>query len=79
MTILQDLFRWFHSIESKDDECFTVTVKEGQSLSGIAREITGDEKRWHELVAANPGRQFDENYTIQPGERFHIPHDWLED
>jgi nucleoid-associated protein YgaU len=79
MGMLHDLFHWFSHLEAGDDECFFVTIKEHDTLRGIAKKMTGDEERFTELVDANPDHHFDDKYTIHPNERFRMPHDWLED
>lgn len=71
---------WFSHIERghDDDDCHTVKVAEGGSLWQIAEKMTGDGNRWHELVAANPGRNFDEHYTLKVGEELRVPKSWGE-
>jgi nucleoid-associated protein YgaU len=79
MSILKSVFEWFTHLSPHDDECMTVTVRKGKSLSAIAEHITGDERRWKELADANPDKGWDEHYTLQVGEILKLPHSWLED
>ena len=46
------------------------TVKKGDGLRAIAREQLGDESRWKEIVAANPGLKAD---NIHVGEKLRLP------
>jgi nucleoid-associated protein YgaU len=46
------------------------TVKKGDVLRAIAREQLGDEARWKEIVAANPGLKAD---NIHVGEKLRMP------
>ncbi len=48
------------------------TVKQGQTLSSIARQYYGDERQWEKIAAAN--RDVIENgYIIRPGMKLIIP------
>lgn len=46
------------------------TVKKGDGLRAIAREQLGDESRWKEILAANPGLKADD---IRVGEKLRMP------
>jgi nucleoid-associated protein YgaU len=46
------------------------TVRKGDGLRAIAREQLGDESRWKEIVAANPGLKPDHIYA---GQRLRMP------
>jgi nucleoid-associated protein YgaU len=74
---LEKVFQWFRGLEAHDDDCFSVTVKKGDSLWTIADAITGDGERWHELADANPDKQFSADYVVQPGDVLHVPHSWV--
>jgi nucleoid-associated protein YgaU len=50
----------------------TYTVKEGDTLSKIAKEVLGDSSRYHELFAANQPMLKDPN-KIYPGQVLTIP------
>lgn len=63
---------FFDGADDKD----TVTVKKGDSLWALAREITGDGMRWHELAEANPDKHWSQDYIIQPGEELRLPKEW---
>lgn len=80
MSFVDRLREWFGDVVCHDhDDHATVTVKEKDTLSGIAEKRVGDADRWPELVAANPDRTFDEHYTIYPGEKLKIPKSWEPD
>jgi hypothetical protein len=49
-------------------------VSEGDTLSSIARALTGSADRWHELREAN--RQIKNPNRIYPGQRIKIPPSW---
>jgi nucleoid-associated protein YgaU len=78
MSMFHKLFEWFSHVTARDDECFSVQVKKGDSLWTIADGLTGDGERWHELADANPDRKWSADYVVQPGETLHIPHSWAE-
>lgn len=48
------------------------TVKPGDSLSKIAKELWGDAKRWHEIFEANRDQIKDPN-LIRVGQQLRIP------
>lgn len=50
----------------------TYTVKSGDSLSKIAKELYGDAKRWNEIYEANRDRVQNPD-LIQPGWTLRIP------
>jgi nucleoid-associated protein YgaU len=50
----------------------TYTVKSGDSLSKIAKELLGDAKRWPEIFEANKDQIKDPN-LIHPGQELKIP------
>ncbi len=50
----------------------TYTVKSGDSLSKIAKELWGDARRWPELFEANKDQLKDPN-LIRVGQVLHIP------
>jgi nucleoid-associated protein YgaU len=57
----------------------TYTVKKGDFPIKIAKALTGDSNRWHELIAANPTKptKSDGNFaTLMPGEVLHLPATW---
>jgi LysM repeat protein len=49
----------------------TYIVKPGDSLSGIAGDLLGDEKKWSELLEANP--QVTDPQLIYPGDALVVP------
>ena len=56
------------------------TVQGGDSPIKIARKLTGDGNRWHELIAANPSKKTgkDGNFvSLLPGEILHLPSSWV--
>ena len=48
------------------------TVKSGDSLSKIAKELYGDAQQWHKIHQANLDQIKDPN-LIHPGQKFVIP------
>ena len=48
------------------------TVKSGDSLSKIAKQVYGDASAWHKIHQANLDQIKDPN-LIQPGQKFLIP------
>jgi nucleoid-associated protein YgaU len=79
MSVFDKLHEWFSRIISDhDDDCLTVTVGKGDSLSEIAEKRTGDANRWHEIADANPDREFDADYTLTIGETLRVPKSWGE-
>jgi len=48
------------------------TVKSGDSLSKIAKQLYGDANAWHKIHQANLNQIKDPN-LIQPGQKFVIP------
>jgi hypothetical protein len=80
MSFLDKWLHWFSHTEKHDDDdrCYSVTVGEGDTLSNIAQDLTGDGNRWHELVDANPSEHFDADYTLQIGEKLRVPKSWGE-
>lgn len=52
----------------------TYTVKSGDSLSKIAKNLYGDAQQWHKIHEANKDKISDPN-LIQPGQEFIIPRD----
>ena len=55
------------------------TVLKGDSPSRIAKKLTGNDRRWPELVAANPSKPKapDGNFkNLQPGEVLTLPASW---
>lgn len=74
MSLLGKFSEWFsHLIEG--DNFYTVTVKRGDTLSEIAEALTGNAEDYKRIAAANPDKQWDERYTIYPGEVLKIPKD----
>ena len=56
------------------------TVQGGDSPIKIAKKLTGDGNRWHELIAANPTKKTgkDGNFvSLLPGEILHLPAAWV--
>jgi nucleoid-associated protein YgaU len=54
-------------------------VERGDSPSRIAKKVTGNDRRWPELVKANPGKSTtpDGNFkSLQPGEVLALPASW---
>jgi hypothetical protein len=73
--IFHKFFSWFSHVR-KEESQYVVIVSKGASLSSLAKDMTGDENRWQELVTANPERKFDADYTLQVGETLNIPKSW---
>lgn len=51
----------------------TYTVKSGDSLSKIARNLYGDAQQWHKIYEANKDIIGSNPDMIQPGQTFKIP------
>lgn len=73
--MLEALHKFFEWVEG---ECgpHEVIVKRGDTLSSIAHQGTGNATRWKELAEANPGRDWDEKYTIHSGDKITLPASW---
>jgi len=74
MSFFGKIAEFFTGIVEEPD-CYTVTVKKGDSLWKIARELTGDGMNWKKIADANPEKNWDQDYVIQPGEVLKIPKD----
>lgn len=61
---------------TKHDDYAIIEVQKGDSLRGIAQEITGDADNWSVIAELNPDLA-DPN-VIQPGQKLKIPLDWVE-
>lgn len=55
----------------------THEVQSGESLSQIAKEMTGDAGRWNELYEANKDTIGADPNLIQPGQQLKIPESWM--
>ncbi len=60
------------SQQESEAKAHTYTVKSGDSLSKIAKEIYGDAARWPEILEANKDQIKDPN-LIHPGQELRIP------
>lgn len=54
----------------------TLTVKPGDTLSGIAGDKTGDQNKWKELYEANKDVIGPDPNKIQPGMQLKVPESW---
>lgn len=61
----------------KHDDFALVVVRKGDTLYGIAEEITGDGENWRQISDLNPG--LDAQHTIQPGQELKIPIEWVDE
>jgi hypothetical protein len=62
------------------DPLLTYVVQPGDSPSLIAKHVVHDDRRWRELVAANPKKRTtaDGNFaSLMPGERLTLPDSWI--
>jgi hypothetical protein len=62
------------------DPMLTYVVQPGDNPSHIAKILVHDERRWRELVAANPKKRTtpDGNFaSLMPGERLTLPDAWV--
>lgn len=71
--MFEAIHRWFEHLVGND----TVTVKEGESLWEIAKDVTGEGSRWKELADANPEKNWTQDYVVQVGEQLKLPESWL--
>ena len=65
---------------------FVVVVQEGDSVSKIAHDLTGDASRWTELVGANPQKQLSSGNvagspyrvfaSLEVNEKLMVPASW---
>jgi LysM repeat protein len=69
-----DLSKEVPSETAEAEEGREVVVKKGDTLWGIAKEITGEGSRWKEIADLNMG--FDENHTLHIGDELKIPQSW---
>lgn len=61
---------------TKHDDYAVVVVQQGDSLSQIALDITGDADNWRKIAELNTNIA-DPN-MIQPGQELKIPLEWVE-
>jgi nucleoid-associated protein YgaU len=71
--MIEEARRWFKHLIDQDEH----EVVKGESLSAIAKDVTGDETRWTELRDANPDKHWTADYMIQPGDKLKLPESWL--
>jgi len=57
MTIFKKLMDLYRKVEKHHDnhDCYIVTVERGDTLWGVAEDMTGDGRRWVEMQPLNPG------------------------
>ncbi len=75
MSFFRKIAEWFEHLVEHDDY-YTVTVKRGDNLSNIYKALTGEEATEDEIkriVAANPNKQWTNDYVIYPGEVLKVP------
>lgn len=79
MDLLDKLHHWFSSIHlNEDKDKVYVAIRRGDTLGQIAQEFTGDAGRWEELRPLNSNlQQCGAEYRIQPGDKLHMPANWL--
>jgi DNA-binding SARP family transcriptional activator len=69
------------AIDTDGDGQRWYTVRKGDSLAGISARLLGDESRWPDLYAANPGARLDELHVLDdprliwPGLHLRMPTD----
>lgn len=76
MSLFQKVEEFFEHLEPQEDHC-EATVKKGDTLWGIAEQVTGDGSRWEEIAALNPG--LNKAYTLQIGEKLKLPSSWTKE
>ena len=74
MSFFGQIGEWFKDI-FEHENYYLVTVKRGDSLWKLAEELTGDGMNWKKIADANPEKNWDQDYVIQPGEVLKIPKD----
>jgi nucleoid-associated protein YgaU len=82
MTMFWDKLQdWFEDLVHDDDpdtcQVTVHTVQAGDKLRTLAKAATGDAERYKEIVAANPNRAWDADYTIYVGEKLRLPKSWV--
>lgn len=55
-----------------------VTIEKGDTLSHVARTLTGDANRWPEMLTFNPGLELHVD-LIHPGDTYLVPQNWAAD
>lgn len=55
-----------------------VEIEQKDTLSHVAKTLTGDATRWPEMLKFNPGLEL-HPYMIHPGDTYLVPWSWAAD